>query len=78
MTISVIINTVTLGMDRYQIPEEEAALLSQMNFIFTIIFCVELSMKLIALGLKRYLSDNMNYMDGAIVLLSLVELAMNS
>lgn len=49
-----------------------------MNFIFTIIFIFELVFKVAALGIKRYLGDTMNYMDGTIVLLSIIELGMNS
>ena len=49
-----------------------------MNLVFTIIFIVEMVFKIAALGIKKYLSDKMNYMDGAIVLLSLIELGMNA
>ena len=34
--------------------------------------------KIMSLGLKKYLSDNMNYMDGSIVILSMIEFGMNS
>lgn len=65
-------------MDRYNIPKAEEDLFKEMNFIFTIIFIFELVFKVAALGLKRHLSDTMNYMDGIIVLLSIIELGMNS
>lgn len=32
-------------------------------------------LKLIGLGVKSYLKDSMNYLDGAVVILSIVELA---
>ena len=31
-------------------------------------------LKLIGLGVKRYLQDTMNYLDGSVVILSMVEL----
>jgi voltage-dependent calcium channel L type alpha-1D len=49
-----------------------------MNSLFTYIFIIELSMKLIAVGPNRYLSDKMNYMDGGVVIMSIIELVINS
>lgn len=49
-----------------------------MNSVFTYIFIIELTMKLIAVGPSRYLRDKMNYMDGGVVLMSIVELVINS
>ena len=78
MTISVVINTVALALDRYQIPPSEKKILDTMNTVFTIIFLVEMVFKIAALGIKKYLSDGMNYMDGTIVILSVIELGMTS
>ena len=75
MTLCVTINTITLAIDRYNIPEKEKEILATFNFVFTIIFCAEMIFKLAGLGMKRYLRDKMNYLDGAIVILSLIELA---
>jgi hypothetical protein len=49
-----------------------------MNFVFTIIFTIEMGFKLVAIGIVKYISDKMNYLDGIVVILSLVELAMSS
>ena len=48
-----------------------------MNTSFTIVFIIEMFSKIIAIGPKRYLADRMNYLDGAVVILSIVELAIN-
>lgn len=40
------------------------------NLIFTIIFTVELAIKLFALGLKGYVKDTMNIFDCIIVIIS--------
>ena len=45
-----------------------------MNFTFTMIFTVEMVVKLIALGINGYIKDKMNVFDGLIVIVSLIEL----
>jgi len=74
MNLLVMTNTVILALDRYQQPESEANTLSLINYVFTGIFVGELVAKLFALGLVGYLSDAMNYLDGAVVLFSIVEI----
>ncbi len=44
------------------------------NAFFTIVFAVEMFLRIIAIGPVKWLSDKMNYMDGTIVILSLIEL----
>jgi hypothetical protein len=46
--------------------------------VFTWIFIVEMSLKLLGLGIIKYLSDKMNYLDGIVVLLSVFEMAVLS
>jgi hypothetical protein len=75
LTIAVFINTVALALDRYGISAEEANNLSVMNTIFTWIFIVEAVLKIIGLGIVKYLKDKMNYLDCAVVMLSIVEMA---
>ncbi len=74
MTICVTINTVALATDHYGIDPSLATTLTDMNLIFTIIFCIEMGLKLLGLGPLGYLKDGMNYLDGAIVILSIVEI----
>ena len=78
MILSVLVNTVTLALDRYDIDNTTQNVLTQLNTFFTVIFIVEMLSKIIALGPSRYLSDKMNYMDGSVVLMSIVELVINS
>lgn len=49
-----------------------------MNLIFTWIFIVEMTMKLLARGVKKYVSEKFNLLDGAVVLLSIIEMVMES
>ncbi len=74
MTLCVLINTFTLAMDRYDQPENEQSVFQKMNIIFTSIFAAEMSLKIFALGLVGYLSDVLNYLDGFVVIFSLVEI----
>ena len=74
MNLLVIINTVTLAMDRYQQPVSEANIMDTLNYVFTSIFTLELSLKLFGLGLVRYLGDSLNYLDLMVVIFSWVEI----
>ena len=47
-----------------------------MNEVFTWIFIVELTMKLLARGVKKYVSEKFNLLDGGVVLVSIVEMIM--
>lgn len=78
MTLSVGVNTVVLAMDRYGIDPTTEKILTDFNTSFTYIFMVEMALKLLAIGVVKYLADKMNYLDGAVVLLSIVELAFMS
>ena len=74
MTLCVFANTVVLAIDYYGIDSTTVSILTYFNTIFTIIFAIEMFLKIVALGIVKYLKDKMNYMDGIIVILSLVEL----
>ena len=75
MTLCVTINTVTLAIDHYGISAETEAVLGDFNTFFTVVFAFEMGIKVFALGVGKYLADKMNYLDGSVVLLSLVEVA---
>jgi hypothetical protein len=74
MTLCVILNTIILAMDHHGISDEWASALVNMNFTFTIIFIIEMGLKLLGLGIRGYCSDSMNFVDGSVVILSLIEL----
>lgn len=65
-------NTITLSLDRYPISQTEIEVLDVFNKIFTVIFCLELTMKLIAYG-TNFIRDQLNIFDTLIVILSVVE-----
>ena len=74
MTFSVLVNTVVMALDRYGNDEETEATLDFYNLIFTWIFIVEMALKLLAIGPKKYCAEPMNLLDGSCVLLSIFEL----
>ena len=78
MTICVLINTIILAMDRHNIDPYTDFVCTLFNLVFTYIFCMELLLKLAGLGIKKYFKDLMNYLDTAVVILSLIEIVVNS
>ena len=74
MNLLVIINTVTLAMDRYNQPKRESDIMEKLNFVFTSVFTVELVLKMFGLGLVKYLSNSLNYLDFMVVIFSWIEI----
>lgn len=54
LTGCVLINTVVMAMDAYDIKDQTKADLEFLNEIFTYIFIVEMTVKLLARGVKKY------------------------
>lgn len=78
MTTAVLLNTVVMAMERYNMPDEEVILLEKINQIFTWLFIFEMTSKLIAIGIEKYLADRMNWLDGAVVCISIMEILLES
>lgn len=51
-----------------------AQILNGANYAFTMIFVLEMSIKLVGLGVKDYISDSFNVFDGIITILSVIEM----
>ncbi len=68
----VLANTIIIGLEGI-LDDEEYTKVSSFNFYFTIIFTLEMFLKLIGLGLKEYFRDSINIFDCVIVILTLVE-----
>ena len=76
LTLCVLINTIVMAMDSYDIDAQTADTLEFLNEIFTWIFIVEMTIKLMARGVKKYVQEPMNLLDGGVVILSIVEIIM--
>jgi hypothetical protein len=78
MLLSVVLNTIIMAMEAHSNDEARIAFLETSNSIFTWIFIVEMSLKLMATGPAKYVREKMNILDGSVVLLSIFELVMAS
>ena len=74
MTFCVLGNTIVMAMDKYGNDQATEVTLSFYNEIFTWIFIVEMVLKLLAIGPKKYVQQPMNILDGACVTISVVEI----
>ena len=75
--IIIITNTFFLAFDRYpEMDEGLKSVLDGLNLVFTVIFTLEVVIKMIGLGLKRYASDGFNIFDLLTVIVSFLEIIM--
>ena len=75
----ILLNTIVLAMDKFpDYPPESAKIFDIGNLFFTIIFTVEVVIKLIGLGTSGYAADRFNIFDAIIVIISLVEMFASS
>lgn len=74
MTFAVLLNTIVLSVDHYGIAQETEDILNICNDYFTNIFIFEMGVKLLALGIRKYCADRLNYLDGFVVLISIFEI----
>jgi hypothetical protein len=71
-------NVVVLAMDRVGLTEEQRHFMHIANIGFTIAFTLEMTIKLLGLGIKEYGRDFYNWFDAILVIMSLVEIVVNS
>ena len=77
MLTLIITNTVILGLDKYPVWDDATAnLLELLNFIFTMIFTVEMFTKLSVMGVRQYARDKSNTFDALVVSVSVFEVCL--
>lgn len=74
----ILLNTLTLTLEYDGMSHTYARTLEIINLVFTAIFMAELALKVCALGVRGYIRDRMNWLDAGVVVVSIVELAMNA
>eukprot|EP01062_Namystynia_karyoxenos_P001522 TRINITY_DN1051_c1_g1_i1.p1 TRINITY_DN1051_c1_g1~~TRINITY_DN1051_c1_g1_i1.p1 ORF type:complete len:2267 (+),score=738.59 TRINITY_DN1051_c1_g1_i1:119-6919(+) len=74
--LCIVINTVLLATEHHNQPVTLTLLLDNANVVLTAIFTWEMVVKIMASGFRGYAEDKFNVLDGAIVILSLVELSL--
>ncbi|XP_058837307.1 voltage-dependent T-type calcium channel subunit alpha-1G isoform X2 [Topomyia yanbarensis] len=72
--LAILINTLSMGIEYHNQPEELTAIVETSNIAFSAIFAVEMVLKIVAEGPFRYVANGFNVFDGVIVILSVVEL----
>ncbi|XP_061770675.1 voltage-dependent T-type calcium channel subunit alpha-1I-like [Nerophis ophidion] len=73
--IAILINTISMGIEHHQQPEELTNVLEICNIVFTSMFSLEMILKLTAFGSFSYLRNPYNVFDGVIVIISVCEIA---
>ena len=70
----IFLNTIVLAIEHYDSPDWLGTLSDVTNYIFTIVFALEMILRLFGMGIREYCKDYFNVFDGVIVIISLVEL----
>jgi hypothetical protein len=72
--ILILMNTVFLAVEYDGMPQVLVNFLESANTTFTVVFAIEMILKLFGLGFMDYIKDGFNCFDGIIVVIGLVEL----
>uniref|UniRef100_A0A4W5JSS6 Ion transport domain-containing protein n=1 Tax=Hucho hucho TaxID=62062 RepID=A0A4W5JSS6_9TELE len=67
--IAILINTISMGIEHHNQPEELTNVLEISNIVFTSMFTLEMILKLTAFGFFAYLRNPYNIFDGIIVII---------
>ncbi|CAM4890732.1 unnamed protein product [Rotaria socialis] len=71
---AIIINALSMAIEYHGQPESLTNALEYSNYVFLILFAIEMLFKIIAGGIFKYLSNPFNIFDGSIVIISFIEL----
>ena len=74
ITFFIVLNTVTLALDMHPMPDGLEPVLVVTNYVFTVIFLLEMIFKLVGLGINNYVRDGFNLFDAFVVFVSLIEI----
>ena len=74
ITVFIVLNTITLAMEFYDMSDGLKLALEICNYIFSTVFLLEMVMKLWGLGPRKYAADAFNVFDGVIVTFSVIEI----
>ncbi|XP_045849330.1 voltage-dependent T-type calcium channel subunit alpha-1H isoform X1 [Meles meles] len=76
ITFIIGVNVITMSMEHYNQPKSLDEALKYCNYVFTVVFVFEAALKLVAFGFRRFFKDRWNQLDLAIVLLSVLGIAL--
>ncbi len=72
----ILANTTVLAWDHYPMDAATSTRLDVVNFMLTVLFAVEMIVKLLGLGVRAYFRDRFNMFDAVIVTAAIVELGL--
>ncbi|XP_075174449.1 voltage-dependent T-type calcium channel subunit alpha-1H isoform X3 [Anomaloglossus baeobatrachus] len=72
--IAILINTLSMGIEYHEQPDELTNALEISNIVFTSMFSLEMLLKLLAFGIFGYIKNPYNIFDGIIVVISVWEI----
>ncbi|XP_075755907.1 voltage-dependent T-type calcium channel subunit alpha-1H isoform X2 [Pelodiscus sinensis] len=72
--IAILINTLSMGIEYHEQPDELTNALEISNIVFTSMFALEMVLKLLAFGIFGYIKNPYNIFDGIIVIISVWEI----
>ncbi|XP_067231804.1 voltage-dependent T-type calcium channel subunit alpha-1H-like [Chanodichthys erythropterus] len=76
--VFIFLNCITIALERPTIQQPERMFLSISNYVFTVIFVAEMTVKVVALGFcsgkHSYLQSTWNVLDGVLVFVSLINI----
>ncbi|XP_075701680.1 voltage-dependent T-type calcium channel subunit alpha-1G isoform X7 [Rhinoderma darwinii] len=73
--IAILINTLSMGIEYHEQPEELTNALEISNIVFTSLFALEMVLKLLVYGPFGYIKNPYNIFDGIIVIISIWEIS---
>lgn len=72
--VLILINTYMMASYSYEESTDTTELRHNLNYFFVTVFMIELVIKLIGLGPRKYIKDRYNIFDAVITVLSLIEI----
>uniref|UniRef100_A0A8C9TKL8 Calcium voltage-gated channel subunit alpha1 H n=1 Tax=Scleropages formosus TaxID=113540 RepID=A0A8C9TKL8_SCLFO len=72
--IAILVNTLSMGIEYHQQPDELTDILEISNVVFTSMFALEMVLKLLAFSIVGYIRNPYNIFDGIIVIISVWEI----
>lgn len=67
--LAILINTLSMGIEYHNQPEELTVIVETSNIVFSVIFAIEMMLKVLAEGPFGYIANGFNVFDGVIVIL---------
>lgn len=67
--VAILINTLSMGIEYHNQPQELTAIVESSNVVFSAVFAVEMMLKIVSEGPFGYISNGFNVFDGIIVIL---------